>query len=410
MKILVLSNNPLSESNSNGRTMLNMLNNFSKDEIVNIYINGNAPAFNKAKFYKVKESLLLKFFYKGKIVQEVIKENNISVTNRKSVKTPFKCIIRSTIWKKKKLYKELCDIVKLQNPDCIVVQCGDSNFLNNIAVKLSNVFDKSLFAFNSEDYIFKTWDYIKKRNRRGIFYKLFFKTLTKSYNNLYSSIKSCIYLTPYLEEMYLNKYPNHKSHVIYNSSFLKPITNYNQSGDFVYSGNIGVGRTASLINISKEIHKIFNKKLVIYSLSDDKKLIDALNKCDSIDFRGKLSYEDNIEALRNAKLVIHCENFDDYYIKDTAHSFSTKIADCLSLQIPFLVFAPESSSIYNYILKNDCAFASKSLNEVSAEFSKIKNNTNYILGKLKNASICSSLNHDAFNNSKRFYEIISDIH
>lgn len=406
MKILILSNSPLSYATSNGRTMLNMLLNFKKDEILNIFINGNDLALDKANFYKINEKRLIK---NQKPFGKYIRANENNQTFQKAKKkTVFKCLIRSFLWHKKSLIKEIFCVVNEYKPDRIIVQCGDSDFLIDIACLLSKKLNAKLIAYNSEDYIFKNWNYIEKKERKSLFFSLFLRKLRRSYDILYNSAKSFVYLTDCLFEEYLEAYPNHNGHVIYNSSFIKSYGEYCKDGPIVYSGNLGVGRAEELIILSDIIYKIFGKKLTICSLTNDTQIIDRILKSDYIDFLGKLDYQENLNLLMKSSLIVHVESLDKYYKKDTRNAFSTKIADSLSLGLPFFVLAPSTSATFNYISKYSCAFISTDYKNAKTELLKIYNDETYLMSKINKAKKVAFLNHDSTTNSNKFYRIIEE--
>lgn len=405
MKILVLSNNPLSLSNSNGRTLLNMLECFNNSEILNIYINGNEPALEKGTFYRINETRILKNKKPyGKYIKENSSNSNSLITKKR--KTPFKCLIRSCLWSKKSAYKEILNIAKSFETERIIIQCGDSDFLIRIACFLSKSLNIKLIAYNSEDYIFKTWNYIEKKKKRSIFFRIFLRRLKKTYSFLYKTADSFVYLTDMLLNEYLEIFPNQKGYVIYNSSNIKPIGNYDKTGPIVYSGNLGVGRADTLIQLSEYIYNIFNKKLTICSLTKDMTVLSTISNCQFIDFIGELEYKDNINLLEKSSLIIHVESMDDYYVKDTKNAFSTKIADSLTIGVPFFVLAPSSSSISNYIKDNDCAFIANNFTDAENLLRKIYNDENFRMSKLSNGLKTAKMNHDSCRNSNLFYRIV----
>ncbi len=407
MKILVLSNNPLSLSNSNGRTLLNMLECFNNSEILNIYVNGNDPALEKGTFYKINEARILK---NKKPYGKYIKESNgnSDALIAKKRKTPLKCLIRSYLWSKKSVYKEILNIAKSFEAERIIIQCGDSDFLIRIACFLSKSLNIKLIAYNSEDYIFKTWNYIEKKKKRSIFFRIFLSRLKKSYNFLYKTADSFVYLTDMLLNEYLEIFPNQKGYVIYNSSNIKPIGNYDKTGPIVYSGNLGVGRADVLIQLSQYIHKIFNKKLTICSLTKDSNILSKICNCHNIDFIGKLEYKDNINLLKKSSLIIHVESMEDYYVKDTKNAFSTKIADSLSMGVPFFIFAPSTSAVSKYIKDNDCAFIANDFVYAESTLRRISSDETFRISKLPNALKTAKLNHNSNKNSLFFYQIVKE--
>lgn len=405
MKILILSNNPLSKDGSNGRTMLNMLNNFSKQDIFNIFISGNNVSLESATFYQINEMKILKNKKPfGHFCNEEIREN--SYEKIKNKKRAYKYLIRSIIWSKKSIKKEVLNIAKSFMPDKILIQCGDSDFLIKIACYLSDELNVPLISYNSEDYIFKNWNYLQNNNLKSISFRLFMNRLSEAYDLLYERGKSFVYLTDSLRELYLKRYPVHNSYVIYNSSDLIPAVKYNRDGDIVYCGNLGVGRLKTLIELSKKIFILFDKKIKVYSNNNDKMLLKEINKCEFIEFMGKVSYEECVTIQKKASFILTTESFENYYLKDTQNAFSTKIADALCLGVPLVALVPSSSFVYQYLRQNDCAIVSSSIDDICNTISKMDINC---MDQIRvNACKVGKLNHNKNLNSKKFFEILEN--
>ena len=403
MRILLISNNPLSNTGSNGRTMLNMLGHFKKDEILNFFVSGDNPAFESALFYRIKDIDVLKNKkpFGSNLIQE---DKRVYNTKKSSKESVFKYFIRSLIWSKKSIKSELLTVALDFKPDRIVLQCGDSDFLINISVWLSYKIGIPLISYNSEDYIFKSWNYIEKKNHLSLFFKIFMKRLRKSYDSLYKKGKSFIYLTDSLKDLYLSKYPNHNALVIYNSSNLNQVTNYNKNGDIVYCGNVGVGRHKSLIDLSDHLYKKFNKKIKIYSQITDDSILNALKNCKTLNYVGNVSYSECVAIQKNSSFLIFVESFDEYYLKDTRNAFSTKIADSLMLGIPVIALLPESSFAFKYLSENECAIVASSLDTLNRQISLLDENKLHSI--VFNAINTAEKNHNGQLNSNKFYEII----
>jgi len=408
MKLLVFSNNPLVYSNSNGRTLLNMLIKFRHKDILNIYVNGGGEFQKEINYIKINEGALLRNKRPFCNVVEGLKKESDSVVYYGKKKTVFKCLIRSLIWKKSRLFLELKDFVSSFKPNAILLQCGDADFLINIAIKISKAFNLPLISFNSEDYIFKNWNYLEKKRSSSLLYEIFARNLRKAYENLYKQNGEFIYLTQLLESEYVKKYPNHKHHVIYNSTSLSRSKTYNPDGIILYSGNLGVGRVDTLITLSEMIYKTFNKKVTVCSLTEDRSIIEKIKKSQFMNFLGKVDYDENVKLLKSSSLVLHVESLNKFYIKDTKNAFSTKIADCLSSGVPFFVIAPQETAIYQYLSFFDCAFVYHDFNAAFEALQNIKKTYEARLNKVEKALMVAALNHNAAKNSEIFYNIVRE--
>lgn len=406
MKILIFSNNCLSHSNSNGRTMNNMLGEFNKSDIYNIYIHGILDDANIANFYRINEIYLFKKPFSSKLITPVNKEGKTITANKTGANSVIKRLIRIIIWKNAKLKKQTKKLVNKINPDVIVIQCGDSSFLINLSIYISKLFKIPLISFNTEDYIFKDWNYFTRTNHKNLFFKIFQNNLKKTYNKLYNLASSHVYLTKKLQTQYLERYPNHNSCVIYNSSNLNVKESKNKGVDYLYLGNVTQGREESLIEFSKILYKYLNKKLNVYTESSNKSILELLRNTKTIQLNKAVSYEKCLNLIQNCQAVIHVENLGKFYIKDSINAFSTKIADCLSSGKPFILIAPKESFVYQYIKERDCAFAFSSFDELSVFIQHISKDNSILYSKLENQAKTALQNHSSQINSKLFFEAL----
>ena len=75
-KILIISNNALSKSNSNGRTLLNLLKSISKDNLAQFYISGNPDKEVCSNYFKMSDRNALNCFLHIKKVNNLLSLNN----------------------------------------------------------------------------------------------------------------------------------------------------------------------------------------------------------------------------------------------------------------------------------------------------------------------------------------------
>lgn len=405
MKIALLSNNPLSFSEANGRTMLNLLHKFQPNDILNIYLNDKNPAFGSAIFYRIDEHMLLNIFAKkyGKYVSSNSNTSAGTINSKKTTPTVFKRLVRSLLWKRPRLNNEIIKVVSSFGADVIIIQTGDSDFLINLAVKLSKKIKAKLFSYNSEDYPFKRWNYISKKNNSGLLYKLFKRKLFNSYRALYKRLKCAFYLTHDLCDLYLSHFPNHCGVVIYNSG-RKITSNSAKRNGIVYLGNIEVGRADTLVLVARLVKDIFGEKLRVYTSSTNPVSLEKLKCSDYIELHNAVSYEENLKIIQSSRFVLHVESFDEFFLKDTRYAFSTKIPDCLISGTPLILLSPKSTSSYKYLEANHCAIVSDNIEELGKKLRSLNEVT--INEIVANAKRISSINHDLEINSNMFYDTL----
>lgn len=412
--IFVVSNEPISKTSSNGRTMLNMLEQFDNNQIVNFFIHGR-PDLERGSFFSISDSEALKWFKSKKLVRV---EKNDSIQKNASLlsskRTNVKLLLREFVWKKKSIWRSVLNCAKTFKPSCIFIFLSNSSFMIKMSMYLSKKLNIPLITFNSEDYYFKKYDFVKATYKINLAHRVLMKDYRNSFRKMINVSAYNFYLTDDLRNMYLSEFPNQKSSTIYNSSVLAdyPVTkNENPiSKDFVYAGNIGVGRLDELIKIGKfikECDSSFNFK--IYTPQTKPLLLKKLNSSGYLIDMGSVDYKSLLEIMKSCYAIIHVDGTDPYYSMHTIHGFTTKLPDCLSSGNCFIAKVTKKSTLFNYLSKTKSAFVSTDDNETQAIISSIIINNKERMKYVENAIAVAKQNHSITKNSTYFNQIIINI-
>ncbi|KAF0091903.1 MAG: hypothetical protein FD141_87 [Fusobacteria bacterium] len=418
-KILVVSHNCFSKHGSNGRTLGNLFINWPKESLAQFYINNELPNSEVCNnYFRITDIEVLNSYYKrkniGTHITDLIKEtdNEDSVNNSKKFnelyrksrkKTNFKYIVRNLLWNMNKWRKKEFQIwVEKFNPDLILLQIGDYSFMHRIALDLSKLRGIPIILYNSEDY------YFKDKKSLSPLYHLFRFGYKRQFENVINYSSHSIYNSKMLQDTYLKKF-DHESSVIMTSTEIEPSPDKkkNESITFSYLGNLGVGRHEPLIEIANTLHEIdSNLFLDLYGSVPDGIIGKLLSECDSIRLKGFVSYEQVKKVLMESDVLVHAENFSEYYQWDLKHAFSTKIADYLASGTCFLCYAPSNFASTKYLLDNKVAFVvteKKHLKKILQELLECENNRQIFSGA---ALEISKFNHNIIKNSWKFEKII----
>ena len=356
-RLLIISNNCLSLSNSNGRTIYNLLASYPKESIANFYVRDEKSDIDGlSHFFRVTDEEAYKSFKTRRPADGLIKSdvgsshNNQPISSHNQRKNPLFSIARDIIWnseawKGEHFAKWLDDF----NPEAILLQGGDAPFLFRLSRKIAIKRGIPLIIHNSEDYCFKKYNYMS--HRFGVVYPLFHMRL---YRQVKKAIKACS-LCIYNSEMLKNEYQNHFNHTaevlmmssVFSQKKSTPRTKVD-SVRIVYLGNLSVGRHRSLIDIASVLHKR-HLQLEIYGRGSQE-VLEELSKANGIVYCGVVDYRKVQEIISESNLIIHAESFDDYSIKDLRFAFSTKIADSLASGIPFFLYAPNELACTQYLV------------------------------------------------------------
>ena len=400
--ILIISNNPLSLTNSNGRTISNMLLEYDKNEIVNLFINGN-PDYNLcSNFIKISD----RDAFLGKI--EVNPHHPCSIEKRVSLKKSItKVWVRELLWNRCRFYKKLEEHLHKFDIEDIFIQLGDYSFILNLAIKIAKDFSARLITFNTEDYCFKNWDYYK-RKRASFLFKLHQNYLKKSYKKIYLLGQKNIFLTEELETIHKKQFNLKSSLTIYNSTEFAPQRRETHTKIISYCGNLNPGRESVLLNIAKLVNKIDkNYRIDVYSSNLSKFFLKSLNDNKNICYKGFVDYSEVVNVIQESFLNLSIDGFDDYSLNDYRHAFSTKTADLVSSGNRSLFIVPEGTTTFNYIKENECAYLCGDLNQLEKCLRIILNESRTPYKYFESAKQTYLRNHSAINNSLLFKEYIA---
>ena len=419
-RILVLSNNAISTTDSNGRTLGNFFINYPKELISQFCINFNNPNYDICNnYYVISDSTAFQSYCKNKNyeytpnnrfkVEKKFKKKKIScnfLTNRNALTM----LLRNRIWSSYKWKgKSFDNWLNNFNPQLVLLQIGDLPFMYDFAVKISTDLNIPIILYNSENYYFKEYCYFKDK-KFDFLYPKFHKKLISSFDNLMSHVSGCIYISEELKKLYEKKFNNDSIFIMTSSSLpkiRKELFSKNENKIVTYFGNLSNNRHKSIIEIAKSLQEINSHfKLDVYGKIYSKKVEQELQKCSAINYKGFLSYEEITNIIINSDLLIHAESMDDFYIKDIEYGFSTKLADCLASGVPLLMYSSDKLKSYDYLKKNACAFLvnkSNDLKNILFEALYDDEKRNQIVF---NALKIAKCNHEIASNSQKFIDFI----
>ena len=389
-KVLVISFDAFSISNSNGRSLGSILNLIGCDlDISQIYIKETKPDFVKGKYCHVSEIKLFKTFMNYKksisffeINEPFEKHSKKSCNNKKNHKTPLKCLFRNLFWKIAFLFnRNIFKWIEEISPDYILLQYGDLPALCDFALKVSKKTQAKLIFYSTEDYGLKNHNYLNS-GKKSILYNIFHKQLYKATKRVVALANHLIFLTNSLLEAFKNEF-NFKGNgcVIYPFSTLSsmPIAN-NDNLVFSYCGNLGLKRYETIMVAAEIIQKHYKGSRFIVCGPCEQDINTILTEYPFIDYLGVVSYSEVIKIYNKSNFILHVESFDKFTSFDSKHAFSGKISDCIKTTKPFIFIGPSCMYEYTFLKENNAAFVFDSLNDfetfiINSDIKRIVNDT-----------------------------------
>lgn len=379
--ILVISNNALSNTESNGRILSLLLNAYDEASLYN-YCLGGIPDKKNVHYIKMGDkrnikSLLSFGHVKPQLDSYISNNGNVSISSPIKRKKAIHYYIRNILYKMNfHITRYMKRYIKDNNISSIYLFGSDSPFMYRLARKLTKACHIELTIYTCEDYPLKRYNYIEQgKHNKNIFFKLLMRSLYKEVSKAYRYASYSSFNSEPLLEDYKKVYKLNNPSVRYLPSILTKV-DYKPRDikHIIYGGNLYSDRINSLLDISEVLLEV-NKDVVIdiygkASEEDASKLASRSN----INYHGVVDYSNMIEIYKKADMLLHVDGFSSYSILDYKHAFSTKISDCYLLGIPFFIYSPIdiASTKYAYTVNKDYTAISK--DELKDKLNNIINN------------------------------------
>lgn len=417
-KILVISNNCFSKSDSNGRTLGNFFKNWDKNSLAQFFINKASPDYDVCKkYFCVTDSQALRALLgkKPNGTVEGCKENAAhsgdTASSKGHKRNALTMMLRNFVWNTNAWKSSGFDKwVEDFAPEAVLLQAGDSAFMLRLARKTALKYGIPLFIYNSEGYYFKNFDYFKSKGIYHLLYPLFYRNFRREFKKTQKTAAYTFYICDELKNAYDKEFGG-KSISLYTATFLKPFEMSPQNNGFVasYLGNLGVGRHEGLIEIANTLQKISpDYFLDVYGKIPNDTVKTAFDNCAGIRYHGVIPYDEVIRVMENSDLLVHTESFSEFYKEDLKFAFSTKIADCLASGRCFLLYSPDNMASFKYLDGNRLAYTVSSKGELENTLKNIIDSSENRQRYISNAIKAADEKHNSEKNGKIFSDIIAE--
>ena len=423
-RILIISNNCFSLSNSNGRTLGNLFYGWPKENLAQICVIAQDPNWDLCdKYYSIEDRSMLRAFthFRKAAGRKLLKDESkagtslpIGDTKRANVgkKTLIKVVLRELVWAHKRWNsKDLQQWVDEFNPEVLVLQFGDSFFMLDIAYHIAKTRNIPLVIYNTEGYYFfpRNWHHVTKLD--WLIFPIYNQIYRKKVERVMKLTKHSVYLNDKLKEDYDRVFCN-TSTVIYNSSSVEcsdASMFTEETPKICYLGNLGLDRDSGIIEIGEVLHSINPMyKINVYGKAD-KSMQKRFGEAPGVDYKGLVSYEEVKRIIAESDILFHVETEKGYRERQLQYAFTTKVADSVASGRCFVVYAPEVLACSKYIRLHRCGWVASSKEELHDQIKNILNNKTERDEVLANAKRVAIENHSLRGNAKKFQEILKTV-
>ena len=412
-RVLLISNNSLRRTNSNGSTLINHLSAFKHDKVITFSIDNALPDKDTGiAHFKSTDNEHLKYFLSKMKLGRVILNSELNesrsiptnVGKHKSIKeSDFFLYIREFIWKHNHKERDNLDkFIKEYEPSVILFQASRTIFMIDTVIYLSKTYHIPVVIYTGEDEYFHTYPFYR------VFKNILQRRMKRRYKALIPYVKRFTCTQAKLASLYTDEFKIDTNYIYPSITLDNLSVKDNKDGDIVYIGNIQPNRYSTLIYIASTLLDLDKDASIhIYSGDLTTKLIHKLNKYPNIKIHDPVSKDKVRDIISNAKLLLHFESFKKKDKVLFQNGFSTKIPESLASGVPFLVVAPSYAGFSSYMNDNKLCYIFN-LDNLKDNLEKVLRDTSYRNELSKRQIEAAKKNHDISVNSKRIKEELTN--
>lgn len=381
-KGLVIAHNPLSKRTNNGKTYSSLLSNFSKDQLCQIYATNLEPDFEIAgSFYKINEKLVIR--NKRDVVGGEVFDDNPATPeaghvlkvagNMYKLKKIIQSFtytragqaVRSWLWGNRSLLNaDLRSWIEKEKPDFVFWGNGNIIAMVNLVLQICREYDLPLIVNLGDDYFSRGYT-------ANIFYNCYQKKLKSVFSEIVKLAEVVIVCSDKMEESLKKQFGGNyfiaMNSVDRNDMFETKEISKN-SISMVYTGNVGIGRWKTLVQVGKALNKLqdeWNIRLDVYSGEElETKVVTSLNQQPCMKLHGAVYGEALHKIREKADIMLFVETFEKKHRKLLETAVSTKVPEYLNTRRAILAVGPQYSAAIDYYKRNDVAEVVNSTTEM----------------------------------------------
>jgi len=421
-RVLVVSNNCFSTTGSNGRTLGGLFTGWPIDALAQFYISEEVPDSPVCEdYFRVTDraamrSVIVRWGRHGGTVCRADSSGIVAVQSRRPgvPKSALTQLIRNAVWRCGAWRRGgLEDWIRVFDPEVIVLQAGDAPFMYIVAREIAEELQVPLLIYNSEDYYFKTHDYMAPKGGpiSRAAYPVFRRRLVAASDAALTYAAHVFHLTDDLRKAFGEVF-NVPASTVMTTTMVMPKRRPSSPpvSRVSYLGNLGLGRHETLMEIASALQAVDTSLHVdVYGRAPSVDVANELFAATGIRYHGFVSYRETLEVMRQSDILVHTESFLPFYRKDIRHGFSTKIADSLASGTCLLVYAPPELASVQYLQREAAACVVTSQETLKGALEVLLSDGSLRSSLVSNALNAAARNHSSEATTQKFQNILNEV-
>lgn len=426
-RVLIVSHNALSDTQSNGKTISAFFKNWNKENLAQLYLTTDIPDFSVCnKFFQITDIDILKRFFLNKQIQgrQVAESNLHKIENVKKKVTvnPILKLVRSNISPLFRLSRDwlwniagcktaaMMKFIDEFRPQIVFFQSSSGVFAYSIV--------KWICLSRNIPLIMQTTDdYVSGKFTLDPFFWIQHIRVKRAYKWAVSYSARIIAIGDKMADEYRLRFGG-SYFVAMNSVPDTRLPRYNRQNEttrFLYAGNLGLNRWKMLGLIAECLKELKSEEnlsgeLAIYSLiKPDEKELAHLNNPPFSSYNGSLNTEQLNSKKASADILVHVEAFDKTNRHVTRLSISTKIPEYLAAGRCIFAVGPADVASMQYINEHNLGIAvmSDKKSAVKQALRRVMLENEIIAGYAERGPEIARMRHNADRTAENIFQIIA---
>lgn len=348
-RLLIISNNVLSTTRNNGKTVYSYIDSLPKENVAQFYFYNEQPSIEGYSYYRIIDKDIIKGMFspkkRGNVLcptTETASASAMPVSPR--ITTSFFRILREILWYKKWKSPKLVEWLDSFSPTAVFFVAGDAGFAYDIYKFVCR-------RYNPKASLYITDDYVTPRSKESFCEKIKRKFIRRKLTEALTITDTFFTVSRPMKDKYLEDFGRDSKTIVNFSESLKE--NVEKIPDdrtvLLYAGSLYYGREQVIGKIASAIEKYNNKSpqkkavLNVYTNVEPDETTKKLFVIDGCgEYCGSLNKEELKIALNRADILLFAESFDEEQIEKTKYSLSTKVTEYLSVGKPILAVGPQN--------------------------------------------------------------------
>ena len=358
-RLLIISNNPLSNTNANGKTILSYFDSIPQSQIRQLYFRDEKPTIDGYQYFRISDKDVIRGIVSqqkrgGVVFPNLAQENQ----NRAVVDTSSTVKINNTtrllregLWWKKWNSKKLVKWLDEFSPTTVFFVAGDSGFAYDICMYVVNRYRARLSVYITDDYIIpRKHESLVLKVRRSLIKSKMMRSVKKA--------DSFFTISNIMRNEYVRVFGIDSKIVVNMPDKIQQHEEKDNKNEYVllYVGALNYGRFETIHLIAKAISRYNGanhaKKAILRIFTNKVPSSEVLKKIcivNASEYGGSLNRDELNIMLSKADILVFVESFEEEQIEKTRLSLSTKVPEYLSAGKPILAVGPSNIGSMEYL-------------------------------------------------------------